>query len=796
MSFVASPQRGYDSLAHSGLPPLPSMHPPGSRIPIHPLSSFDNVPAPSLPPLSSGPLAPASSHILHSSDRGPPSLPRLGQTRCCELLSARPHDRSSIVPDFVPSSTPHNTHSLPPDWSLLTPDLHFLYLDPVLANHLEDQADLLIGKSLLAFVHPEEQASAKLDLGSVLESRTLHGSVTRVRYSRLSRVRRQLGCQGPTSDWSDADKVSVDANYMAVDIVINWASDGLVLCFMHAVVDLTPRDNDEHNKTGWTNWCGTPYMSMDQVQLLYQRLLSAVPQPLSMSRVFQILLNQPDRSLLMSWPPEQHEPGSPTARDFAKLAQDVQITSASSGGTDAKTSCTRRYKAHQNMNFGVDSTKEVESIFIPHGSIIFACHKVNPSTRQLNPNDATQANGSGHYSSQTSHQYYDQHSHSYSLPPVPAPSSYHSGFPSHNSSHYSGSWSQNPESPDSPGRYSQWNVHNGALSSAPSVSSVRSSSYPAPPPPQQHQWPSQPPAYLDANPSAPPALSQSAPPSGSPYPAPGSSHDDTPPSPGSDYVPPSRVTHRRGSNTREQYGNGGRSTGNPPVGITRCSSCKVTHSPEWRKGPSGKKDLCNACGLRYARSRAKKDGGSSAQSRRRKDRVFNNMQKEHSPSGSPVPAPYSNIRRSSYYEDHSFASTSANGSGPAADLYPPHPAPTGYGGISPSPSPPSGGMHYAPYPHQPSSHHNQNPHGENRPHYAAHGGQFYSVPPPAPPPQAMHPTSGHSHLPGHRLDPIVPYSSSSRLSPGPSPTSPTAGSPLGGGLSASYERERPARDHD
>ena len=65
------------------------------------------------------------------------------------------------------------------DWTLLTSDLTFLYLDPVLASHLGEQADLLIGKPLLAYVHPDEQASAKVDLGAVLESRTLHGSVTR-----------------------------------------------------------------------------------------------------------------------------------------------------------------------------------------------------------------------------------------------------------------------------------------------------------------------------------------------------------------------------------------------------------------------------------------------------------------------------------------------------------------------------------------------------------------------------------------------------------------------------------------
>ncbi|PCH42252.1 hypothetical protein WOLCODRAFT_120211 [Wolfiporia cocos MD-104 SS10] len=759
MSFLASSQRGYDSLVHSDLA-LPSIS-PSSRHQMH-FPQFDSN---SLPPLAPSASAPAAAENRPS----PPSTaadddsavpPRVGQTRCY--------------------------------WSLLTPDLHFLYLDPVLAAHLGEQAEALVGKSLLAFVHPDEQASAKLDLGSVLESRTLHGSVTRVRYSRLARVRRQLGYTGPEEEWPDAKKVCFDEDYMGMDVVINWASDGLVLCFMHAVTDLTPRDNDEVNKTGWTNWCGTPSMSAEQVQLLYQRLLSGVPQPLSMSRVFQILLNQPDRSLLISWPPEQEEPGGPTSKDFAKLAQDVQITSGVSSSTDAKTSCTRRYKAHQTMHFGADSSKEVESIFIPHGSIIFACHKVNPSTRQLNPNNAGPHQlANPQYPSQVP--YYDQPPSSYSLPPVPAPNASYSGFPPpshHGPPQYpSGPWPHHPDSPNSQPHY-QWSTHNGPITSGPSVSSVRSSSYA----PAQQTWPPQQGSYMDAGPAGPPAYNQSQAPSGSPYPPPGTTNEDTPPSPGSDYVPPSRINNRRGSgNTRDQYGSGGRSSGNPPVGISRCASCKVTHSPEWRKGPSGKKDLCNACGLRYARSRAKKDGAlpTTQSMRKRKDRVLSNLQKEHSPSGSPIPAGYSDVRRG-YYDEGSFASTSSTESAATAtgDMYPPHP---GFNNISPSPSPSSGGSHYIPYAQAGGP--AQNPHGETR-HYTTTGTAYYSVPPPAPPVQSAHAASyAHAAQAPPRLEPIVPYSA--RVSPQVSPATPAPASPNSATISvASFEREKAVKEQE
>ncbi|KAJ7578387.1 white collar 2 type of transcription factor [Mycena floridula] len=39
-----------------------------------------------------------------------------------------------------------------------------------------------------------------------------------------------------------------------------------------------------------------------------------------------------------------------------------------------------------------------------------------------------------------------------------------------------------------------------------------------------------------------------------------------------------------------------------------CVTCGRTDSPEWRKGPSGPKTLCNACGLRWAKQTRKPNG--------------------------------------------------------------------------------------------------------------------------------------------------------------------------------------------
>jgi len=51
-------------------------------------------------------------------------------------------------------------------------------------------------------------------------------------------MRARLGYTGEREKFADEDKVSFDEDYMACDLVINWAAEGLVLCFIHAVVGM------------------------------------------------------------------------------------------------------------------------------------------------------------------------------------------------------------------------------------------------------------------------------------------------------------------------------------------------------------------------------------------------------------------------------------------------------------------------------------------------------------------------------------------------------------------------------
>lgn len=200
------------------------------------------------------------------------------------------------------------------------------------------------------------------------------------------------------------------------------------------------------------------------------------------------------------------------------------------------------------------------------------------------------------------------------------------------------------------------------------------------------------------------------------------------------------------------------------------------------------------CGLRYARSRAKKEGGPV---RRRKDKVLAAMsnKSEHSPSTSPINVPFNNSRRGSGYDENADTPGPA-GSPMGNEAYPPTPqhahphAPQlpGHNGMKSSPSPSLGsGGSFTGYgqPHHPASQHEHHQHqhpGDQRgpSHYSQ---AFYAMP--SGPGMGSGNSSAHA-LP--RLDSISGLPYSGRMTPSSqSPPSPMPGSHF---ALPSYERDR------
>ena len=270
-------------------------------------------------------------------------------------------------------------------------------------------------------------------------------------------------------------------------------------------------------------------------------------------------------------------------------------------------------------------------------------------------------------------------------------------------------------------------------------------------------------------------------------------------------VPPPRDSRRvtPPGSIREHPTSGGVASGNPPMGISRCSSCKVTTSPEWRKGPSGKTDLCNeyvfrfcvlrriffshsrfgisSCGLRYAKSRAKKEG--TATQRCRKDKVMALTKQEPSSSGStsvaPISVPYNNMRRASY--DDTFLSSSGCSAGSASrnEAYSQSESMHSHSNLDLTPSP------YPPENSVPFSHYNLQSQGtrqtDSRGHYAVQSGSLYPSPLSHPPLQSQR--LSHTPSPQPPLPLVL-----NRASPILSPTS--SDSALSSNVPASFERDR------
>jgi hypothetical protein len=220
----------------------------------------------------------------------------------------------------------------------------------------------------------------------------------------------------------------------------------------------------------------------------------------------------------------------------------------------------------------------------PAGCIIFACHKVNDIRRDAShPNTtSSQTYNPQNLAIQTTGQFYDPANTQYPM----APAQY-TAYPVNSQSQ---SWGPVASS-SLAGQYAQWQPAQAmGVQQAQSHPHRSAESYPAM---SSSNW-SPTSTYLEGVSPLSSEYSQSMSSPQYTYTAEGGTDGGS--SNEGDGVPLSRGIPRRTSpgSTKDQYGASARGGGNPPIGVPRCSSCKATQSPEWRKGPSGKKDLCNA----------------------------------------------------------------------------------------------------------------------------------------------------------------------------------------------------------
>ncbi|CAO1629620.1 unnamed protein product [Jaminaea pallidilutea] len=516
-------------------------------------------------------------------------------------------------------------------------DLTFLYCDPVLQSHLGTEAELMNGKSFFDWVHPLERERARSDLRKIISSRTLFGSVTRCRYYRVPAIRKHLGCDNPPTA-EEAHMYVEDDRFLPIDIVLSMVGESVALCFFHAIINKSIQDNSEASKTDWTNWCGSrkELFDAEECDKIWTSVQSAKVQKersfepqVSPSHVFQILsmptAPNPDTDdlpiqdtpeVLFSWPPprlyrkesalgsprdgqhfhEAFEDGSYFADEFAKLAQGVIMAPSgrtSDGSTTRNgepgtiqdgdnTSCTRRFRAAHTLT-SEGMLRSVESVLVPYGSIMFACFSATYQQIMSSHHSQQGHRGTLAWASMAENSAIAASPPAVHTPPADGPARKRMKKQTSNPT----SLTSSPRSGNSPpgnrvnNRESSPSARalpGGTASSGPTAkgkkrsgradvgSGIDDNPYRAPSPPAPHR----PRAHSGV----------------------GASPDHKPSSsiPSSDGLSAAAAAASLFADTH------------PETGEKRCTSCGTSNSPEWRKGPSGQKTLCNACGLRYSRA--------------------------------------------------------------------------------------------------------------------------------------------------------------------------------------------------
>ncbi|GAA95583.1 uncharacterized protein L969DRAFT_71065 [Mixia osmundae IAM 14324] len=507
-------------------------------------------------------------------------------------------------------------------WCIMDADLRFQYLDPVLASHLDKEANLMVGRSLYEFIHPRELADAQRDFGEFLESKSLFGSATRCLFSRVPRLRQLLGCPEPPKA-VDAHLYTYDEEYIPIQIVSSWIGPNTVLCFFHAVKDKDINsDNDEVERSSWSNWCGVEAIEPEKHYLTHSEC-SAIKTALDRNAASEVkrsltetpksvfqLLDSRSGNIILSYPPSEiPRPDNGgihvlyDARQYAGLAIEAQNRSKTTS-QEAKTSCSRRFKSRHSLAVN-DGLALVDSVVIKYGNLSFAVFQAGPhyqaranmnppltADELLAPQNGFAADPRGTKRARSNEPTesglpFDQ-PHWNAVPSVRADAS--SGGPhAHAQSAFVPAPEQFGHAPTYDASYQPYDPQRGPRP-APGAGMPYPSGAISPMPIGQHYQ-----QYVANGIHGQPIFNAYR----APAPMQGrfEHYQGPPPPPGGPFpvagrapLPFPTARQRRAAQETAKV----------------CTSCGTDKSPEWRKGPTGVKSLCNACGLRFSRAQARK----------------------------------------------------------------------------------------------------------------------------------------------------------------------------------------------
>ncbi|KAF0470738.1 gata transcription [Gigaspora margarita] len=500
-------------------------------------------------------------------------------------------------------------------WSLLSlRDLSFVYISPWLSKALGPDHDLLLGTSVFDYFHPQDRELARRDLSEFVKMKTITCSITRCRYNNVSAIKKRLQSQTSSNKGFSPSKLTYqddDSDYIIMHLGMNVVSHDIVLACFHP--------DDAKPSSCLQNSCGEIEFTKDELNKLSSLLREH--STIGFSKV-------------------QTPPATPFPENKSFSGDRIDVQSPN---------CLKLISNKHTIMSPSGDSQQVESVMIPYGIIIFACFQILPSTsstvssfgsppfkpqkslsapcspptingntkRPRSPNSSPGSLSPSDLANNKSYNNSSVHSYPYrqefsefldsrsskrvrpnNISPIPHPLM--NPVSPHNSPVYqnqypfpSMSQSQNDQKlPTMSHQQIYFTQHNQQqqqqqqhnqqynqqlsqqLSQHPQHPHIVNS-YPSPTIlPQQdnnniiHQRPNPPPPN-------PPPTSQ-------PQSIPNQTASFT------QFTPSSQ----RRSNTTIN-------------GTKKCESCHTSSSPEWRRGPTGHKTLCNACGLRYSRTIAR-----------------------------------------------------------------------------------------------------------------------------------------------------------------------------------------------